>query len=150
MLRFSAPPVSRRHDIFQFMSGHHDIIHHDHGQPGGSEPPLGRLGWTALTGMVYLPAAATLVLFVVGGIICRHGNVPIWNRLLGPLAMIAFGWTFLGAGIWDFSHRSADVPQIGPRDGRSKKARWADALLPVLFGALLIGIGIWILFWRRN
>ena len=132
------------------MSGHHDIIRHNHGQAGGSGPPLGPLGWAALAVIVYLPAAATLVLFVVGGILCRHGNVPIWNRLLGPLAMIAFGWTFLGAGIWDFSHRSADVPQIEPHDGRSKRARRADALLPVLFGALLIAIAIWILFWRWN
>lgn len=99
--------------------------------------------------MIYLPAAATLLLFIVGGILCRHGNVPIWNRLLGPLAMIAFGWTFLGAGLWDFSHRSSDVPQTGPHPGRSKTPRWADAL-PVLFGALFLAIGIWILLCRRN
>lgn len=99
--------------------------------------------------MIYLPAAATVVLFVVGGIICRHGNVPIWNRLLGPLTMIAFGWTFLGADIWDSSHR-INIPQSAPHDGRSKTARWADALLPLLFGALFMAIGIWILFWRRN
>lgn len=76
--------------------------------------------------------------------------MPIWNRLLGPLTMIAFGWTFLGAGIWDSSHRSTHVLQTDPHHGRSRTARWADALLPVLFGALFKGIGIWILLWRRN
>jgi len=129
------------------MHGHHGAIRNNHGQPGDAEPSLGPLGWAALTAMIYLPAAATVVLFVVGGIICRHGNVPIWNRLLGPLAMIAFGWTFLGAGIWDFfSHESTDLLKTGPQDGRSKMARRADALLPVLFGALFMAIGIWILF----
>ena len=133
------------------MHGHQGAIRHDHGQPGDAEPPLGRLGWVALTAMIYLPAAATVVLFVVGGIICRHGNVPIWNRLLGPLAMIVFGWTFLGAGIWDFiSRRSTDLLQTGLQDGRSRMARWADVLLPVLFGALFMAIGISILLWRRN
>ena len=132
------------------MHGRQDAIRHDHGQSGDAESPLGRLGWAALTAMIYLPAATTVLLFVVGGILCRHGNVPIWNRLLGPLAAITFGWTFLGAGIWDFSHRSTHVRHAGPHDGRSKKSRWADALLPVLFGASFMAIGIWILFWRRN
>jgi hypothetical protein len=127
-----------------------DAICHDHGQSGDSEPPLGRLGWAALTLMIYLPAAATVLLFIVGGILCRHGNVPIWDRLLGPLAMISFGWAFLGAAVWYFLHRSTDVRQTSPQDGRSKTARWADALLPVLFGVMFVAIGIWILFWRRN
>ena len=127
-----------------------DAIRHDHGRPGDARPPLGPLGWAALTAMIYLPAAATVLLFIAGGILCRHGNVPVWDRLLGPLAMITFGWTFLGAGIWDFSHRSADVLRTGPHDGRFRTARWADALLPVLFGALFVAIGIWILLWRRN
>ena len=96
-----------------------------------------------------LDAAATALLFIVGGILCRNGNVPIWDRLLGELAMITFGWTFLGAGLWDFSHRSTDL-QTGPHAGRSKTARRADALLPVLFGAAFMAIGIWILFWRRH
>ena len=140
----------RRGEIrLHLMHGRQDAIRHDHGQSGDAEPPLGRLGWAALAAMIYLPAAATVLLFIVGGILCRHGNVPIWNRLLGPLAMITFGWAFLGARLWDFSHRSTDL-QTGPHDGRSKTARWADALLPVLFGAAFIAIGIWILFWRRN
>jgi len=130
------------------MDGRENSIRH--GQFGDAEPPLGRLGWAALAAMIYLPAATTVLLFIVGGILCRHGNVPIWNRLLGPLAMITFGWTFLGAAIWDFSHRSTHVLSTGPHDGRSRKARWADALLPVLIGAAFMAIGIWILFWRRG
>lgn len=133
---------------FYLMNGRQDAV--SHLQSGDADPARGRLGWAALTAMIYLPAAATVLLFVVGGILCRHGNVPIWNRLLGPVAMISFGWTFLGAGIWDFSHRSTDVLQAGPHDGRSRTARWADALLPVLFGASFMAIGIWILFRSRD
>ena len=97
------------------MCRHQDAIRIDYGQPGDAKPPLGPRGWAALSAMIYLPAAATVVLFVVGGIICRHGNVPIWNRLLGPLAMIAFGWTFLGAGIWNLrSRRSTDLLRARP------------------------------------
>src|SRR5690348_4789353 len=94
----------RRGEIrFHLMDGHQHSIRR--GQSGDAEPPLGRLGWAALTAMIYLPAATTVLLFIAGGILCRHGNVPIWDRLLGPLAAITFGWTFLGAGIWDYSHR---------------------------------------------
>ena len=132
------------------MHGRQDAIRDDHFRSGDTRAPPGRLGWVALTAMIYLPGATTVVLFVVGGILCRHGNVPIWDRRLGPLAMITFGWTFLGAGVWDFWHRSTDVPRIGPHDGRSKAARRADAFLPVLFGAAFMAIGIWILFWRRT
>lgn len=144
-------PLRRGAIRLDLMYGHDDAIRHDHGQSGDAHPRLGHLGWAALIAMIYLPAAATIVLFIVGGIICRHGNVPIWNRLLGPLTMIAFGWTFLGAGIWDFfAHRSTVVLQGGPHDARSRTARWADSLLPVLFGTLFMAIGIWILLWPRN
>lgn len=133
------------------MHGRQDAIRHDHGQSGAADPPLGSLGWAALTAMIYVPAAATVLLFIVGGILCRHGNVPIWNRLLGPLAMIIYGWTFLGAGIWNlFSRRSTHPLQADPQDGLSNTARWADALFPVLFGALFTSMGIWILLSRRN
>jgi len=132
------------------MHSREDAIRHDHGQSTDARPPLDRLGWAALISTIYLPAAATLLLFIIGGILCRHGNVAIWNRLLGPLAMITFGWTFLGASIWHFSHRSPDVRQAGAQGGRSKPTRWADTFLPVLFAAALMAIGICILFWRRS
>jgi hypothetical protein len=144
-------PFCRGAIRFHLMHGRQNAIRHDYGQSvGDAEPPLGRLGWAALTVMIYLPAAATVLLFIAGGILCRHGNVPIWDRLLGPLAMITFGWTFLGAGIWDVWHRSTDALQTGPHDGRSKGARWADAFLPILFAAAFMAIGMWLLFSRRN
>jgi hypothetical protein len=99
--------------------------------------------------MIYLPLLLTVVLFIVDAVICRHGNVPVFDRLLGPLTCIAFGWTSIGAGIWDLSRGSGRVIQSDSNQGHSRSARWAEALLPVVFGAALVAMGLWLLLRRR-
>ena len=129
------------------MSGRRGIINHDHGPPDQTDPVMQRWGWAGLIVVIYLPGALTVVGFIVGGVLCRNGNVQIFDRLLGPLTAITFGWTSLGVATWEFSRGMVYVLQRDSRDGRSLIARWAEALLPAVFGAALMALGAWRLFW---
>src|SRR4051812_12945390 len=115
-----AQPLSPRRIRLDAMYGQQGIVHHDHAPPDQTDPPMRRWGWTGLIVLIYLPLALTVAGFIVGGVLCRHGNVPIFDRLLGPLTAITFGWTSLGAAVWEFSRGMAYVLQQGPRDGRSR------------------------------
>jgi hypothetical protein len=136
------------------MPGSDAIPDHPHASPHLDPRRETLRGWAALIALIYLPLALTVIGFITGGVLCRHGNVPIFDRLLGPLTLITFGWTYLGTILWYLTHAPAYILQAGPPHGRSPIARliarWASALLPAAFGAALMAIGLWLLLGRRH